>query len=169
MAYQRAKIVDLVDGKIDQDTLHQMLSTPKDPERFEMYVEVLQERMPWDDKIILPLGPKLYIVQKKDTKQWVVRCECGHDFCDWRENWKLHALIHVRDTPEKMEEIYPRLMAPSTNWQVIREFICPECGTVLDVEAPTPWYPIIRDFEPDIDTFYKEWLGLPIPERRDAA
>ncbi|MDO5101634.1 MAG: acetone carboxylase subunit gamma [Lautropia sp.] len=169
MAYQRAKIVDLVDGKIDQDTLHQMLSTPKDPERFEMYVEVLQERMPWDDKIILPLGPKLYIVQKKDTKQWVVRCECGHDFCDWRENWKMHALIHVRDTPEKMEEIYPRLMAPSTNWQVIREFICPECGSVLDVEAPTPWYPIIRDFEPDIDTFYKEWLGLPIPERRDAA
>jgi acetone carboxylase gamma subunit len=34
-----------------------------------------------------------------------------------------------------------------------------------DVEAPTPWYPVIHDFEPDIETFYKEWVNLPVPER----
>ncbi|MDQ0503343.1 acetone carboxylase subunit gamma [Xanthobacter agilis] len=167
MAYTRTKIEDLVEGKIDPDTLHQMLSTPKDPERFATYVEILQERVPWDDKIILPLGPKLYIVQQKVTKTWVVRCECGHDFCGWQENWKLHARIHVRDTPAKLEEIYPRLMAPTPTWQVIREYVCGECGTLHDVEAPTPWYPVIRDFEPDIDAFYSEWLGLPVPERAE--
>jgi acetone carboxylase gamma subunit len=37
------------------------------------------------------------------------------------------------------------------------------------VEAPTPWYPVVHDFEPDIDTFYKDWLGLPVPSRVDAA
>lgn len=167
MAYTRSKIGDLIDGKIDAETHHQMLSTPKDPERFSTYVEVLQERMTWDDRIVLPLAPKLYIVQLKASKQWTVRCECGHDFCDWRENWKLHARIHVRDSQQKMEEIYPRLMAPTATWQTIREYFCPECATLHDVEAPTPWYPIIRDFEPDIDTFYKDWLGLPVPERLD--
>lgn len=168
MAYTRAKIVDLVDGTIDDETLHQMLSTPKDPERFGMYLEILQERLPWKDKIILPLGPKLYIVQMADTKKWVIRSEAGHVFCDWRENWKLHAVIHVRETAEKMEEIYPRLMAPTPSWQVIREYYCPLSGDLLDVESPTPWYPVIHDFQPDIDTFYTQWLGLEIPERAAA-
>lgn len=168
MAYTRTKITDLVDGNIDSETLHQMLSTPKDPERFGTYIEILQERLSWKDKIVLPLAPKLYIIQLQSSKQWKVRCECGHDFCDWRENWKLHAVMHVRDSQEKMEEIYPRLMTPTSTWQVLREYFCPECATLHDVEAPTPWYPIIRDFEPDIDTFYKEWLGLAVPERVDA-
>jgi acetone carboxylase gamma subunit len=74
----------------------------------------------------------------------------------------------MRDTPEALEEIDPRLMASTPSWQVIREFYCPECVTLHDVEAPTPWYPIIRDFEPDIDMFHRDWLGLPIPERSDA-
>jgi acetone carboxylase gamma subunit len=167
MAYQRTKIADLIDGTIDDDTLHQMLSTPKDPERFQTYIEILQERVPWGERIILPLGPKLYLVQHRASKQWTVRCECGHDFCGWRENWKLHARIHVRDTAAQLEEIYPRLMAPSSEWQVIREYYCPHCATLHDVEAPTPWYPVIRDFEPDIEAFYKDWLKLPVPERAD--
>jgi len=168
MAYTRAKIIDLIDGKIDPETHHTMLSTPKDPERFEVYIGILQERMSWTDRIILPLGPKLYIVQHAASKQWKIRCECGHDFCGWKENWKLHALIHVRDTQTKMEEIYPKLMAPTATWQTIREYFCPGCASLHDVEAPTPWYPVMRDFEPDIDTFYKDWLGLSIPERVDA-
>lgn len=165
MAYTESKIRDLVDGTIDQDTLHQMLSTPKDVDRFEKYVKILQERVPWKDKIILPLGPKLFVVQRASDKKWVIRSWAGHDFCGWNENWKLHARIRVRDTPEKMEQIYPKLMAPSTDWQVIREYFCPKSGDLLDVEAPTPWYPVIHDAEPDIDAFYKEWLGLEVPER----
>ena len=140
-------------------------SPPQDKGRFQTYLEVLQEQVPWDDRIILPLGPKLYIVQRKSDKNWVVKSHAGHEFCDWRENWKLHAVMRVRETPAAMEEIYPRLMAPSTEWQVIREYFCPLSGDLLDVEAPTPWYPIIHDFEPDIDAFYKNWLGLEVPER----
>jgi acetone carboxylase gamma subunit len=31
-----------------------------------------------------------------------------------------------------------------------------------DVEAPTPWYPVIHDFQPDLKTFF-DWLDLPAP------
>lgn len=165
MSYTEAKIKDLVEGTIDQDTLHQMLSMPKDQDRFVKYIKILQAQVPWDDKIILPLGPKLFIVQRSTDKHWVVRSWAGHDFCHWKENWKMYAVVRVRDTPEQMEKIYPKLMAPSTDWQVIREYFCPKSGDLLDVEAPTPWYPVIHDFEPDIDTFYEKWLGLEIPER----
>ena len=165
MAYTKAKIRDLVDGKIDRDTLHTMLSTPKDKERFQIYLEILQEQVSWKDPIILPLGPKLFIVQRLSGKKWMIRSEAGYDFCEWDQNWKLHARIRVRNTAAQMEELYPRLMAPTPEWQVIREYFCPLSGDLLDVEAPTPWYPVIHDFEPDIDAFYKDWLGLKVPER----
>ncbi|MDD2408494.1 MAG: acetone carboxylase subunit gamma [Tepidiphilus sp.] len=166
--YTKEQIEKLIDGRLDWDTTFRMLAMPKDPERFELYVGVLQERLGWKDKIILPLGPHLYIVQTAADKRWVIKCDCGHEFCDYRQNWKMHAVIYVRDTEEALTEIYPKLMAPDPAWQVYREYYCPECGTLHDVEAPTPWYPVIHDFEPDIEAFYKEWLGLPVPERAAA-
>jgi len=48
---------------------------------------------------------------------------------------------------------------------VYREYYCPECGTMHDVEAPTPWYPVIHEFEPDIEAFYTDWVHLPLPEK----
>lgn len=165
--YTQDQVKNLVDGKLDWNTTLQMMMMPKDKERFQLYIEVLQDKVKFKDKIVLPLGPHLYIVQKED-KTWVIKCACGHEFCSPEENWKLHANIYVRDTKEKMEEVYPYLLASHTDWQVYREFICPnpECASLLDVEAPTPWYPIIHDFKPDIETFYKDWLGIPMPERK---
>lgn len=55
--------------------------------------------------------------------------------------WK--SIHYVRDTEEAMTEVYPKLMAPGTQWQVYREYYCPSCVTMHDVEAPTPWYPVI--------------------------
>lgn len=163
--YTKEEIKYLVEGNLDWETTFRMLSMPKDSNRFQMYLEVLQEKVDFKDKIILPLGPHLYIVQKAD-KKWLIQCGCGHEYCAPEENWKLYANVYVRDTAEKMEEIYPRLLASDTQWQVYREYICPKCGTLHDVEAPTPWYPVIHDFEPDIKTFYEDWLKLPMPERK---
>jgi acetone carboxylase gamma subunit len=165
--YTREQVKNLVEGKLDWDTTLRMLSMPKDPDRFEKYVEALQKKLDWDDRIVLPLGPHLHIVQSANSKKWVIKCDCGHEFCGWRENWKLHANLYVRQTEEEMTEVYPKLMAPDTDWQVYREYYCPQCGTMHDIEAPTPWYPVIHDFEPDIDAFYKEWVKLPLPERAD--
>lgn len=160
--YTKKQVTDLVNGELDWDSLHRMLSMPKDKERYGQYMEVLQEQVSWDDRIILPLGPHLFIAETASDKSLVTKCRCGHDFGDYRQNWKLNALIYVRDEEEKMNEVYPKLMAPDTNWQVYREYCCPTCGTMHDVEAPTPWYPVIHDFQPDLQTFFR-WLDLPAP------
>ena len=163
--YTNEQVAHLVEGTLDWETTLRMLSMPKDQGRFGQYLDALQAKVSFPHLIVLPLGPLLYIVQSAKTKEWVTQCDCGHVFGDYRENWKLNAAIYVRDTEEAMTEVYPKLMAPDTQWQAYREYYCPTCGTMHDVEAPTPWYPVIHDFEPDIEAFYKDWLGLPVPER----
>lgn len=160
--YDKKTIEELIDGTIDFFKLKEMLSGFKDPERFDTYLDICQERVRWEDRILLPVGLHLYIVQKESGDR-IVKCDCGHEFCDYRDNWKLNTLIYVRDTEEKLEELYPKLLAPDPEWQVIREYCCPSCGVQLEVENVTPWYPVIKDFEPDIDAFYEEWLGRPVP------
>ena len=54
-----------------------------------LYEVITQKKVNWSDKIVLPLGPHLYIAQNAKTKQWVTKCDCGHEFGDYRENWKL--------------------------------------------------------------------------------
>jgi acetone carboxylase, gamma subunit len=136
MPYTVEQVEHLIDGTLDWETVHWMLSEPKDIEGFGIYRQILQERVSWDDPILLPLGPHLYIVVNK-SNNWVVKCECGHECCDYQENWKLEALIYVRDTKDRLSELYPTLMAPDPEWQVIREYYCPQCGTQLEVENPT--------------------------------
>jgi len=162
--YTKKQVADLVKGDLDWDTVHLMLSMPKDNDRYKLYMEVLNDNVDYDDKVILALGPRLNVVERKADQEIVVMCDCGHDFGDYRKNWKLGALIYVRDSEEKMEQIYPAIMAPDTNWQVYREYYCPSCGTQHDVEAPTPWYPVMHDIQPDLKTFF-EWLEMPAPAK----
>jgi acetone carboxylase gamma subunit len=126
--YTKEQVKYLVEGKLDWDTKLRMLSMPKDQDRFVKYVAVLQEKVTWPDRIVLPLGPHLYIVQAVGTNKWMIKCDCGHEFCDWRENWKLHANIYVCDTEEAMNEVYPTLMAPDAAWQVYREYTARRWG-----------------------------------------
>jgi len=163
--YTQEQVNNMVAGTLDWDTTFRMLSMPKDADRFAMYLQTLQANVTFPDKIVLPLSPHMYIVQSVNTKKWIVKCDCGHEFCGYKENWKLFANIYVRDNAEAMAEVYPKFMSPDTNWQVYREYYCPSCGVMHDVEAPVPWYPVIHDFEPDIETFYKEWVNMPVPEQ----
>jgi len=160
--YDKKLIGELIDGTLEFYQLKTMMSSHKDKDRFDIYLSVMQDRVPWDDPILLPIGEHLFIVQKQDGSR-IVKCDCGYEFCDYKDNWKLHANIFVRDTEEKMNEVYPKLMAPDSEWQVLREYYCPSCASQLEVEAVTPWYPVIKDFEPDIDTFYNEWINTPLP------
>jgi len=159
--YEKETLEKLIDGKLSWPEVKNIMSSFKDPDRFDKYVEILQERVPWDDRILLPLGLHLYIVEKEDGPR-VVKCDCGHEFGDYHENWKLEALVHVRDTEEKLQEVYPPLMHSNPEWVVLREYYCPGCKTQLEVEAVPPGYPVIFDFQPDLETFYREWLGREI-------
>jgi acetone carboxylase gamma subunit len=94
----------------------------------------------------------------------VVKCRCGHGFGDYRINWKLSSLIHVRDDEESLGEIYKGREMPDPSWTQLREYICPGCGAQLEVEAVPRGCPPDFEFLPDLDTFYSEWLGRPLPD-----
>jgi acetone carboxylase gamma subunit len=161
-SYTREQIEDLIEGKLPFSDLHRMMSSFKDPDRFDKYLAILEDRVPWDDRILLPYGGHLYIVQKAGGER-VVKCDCGQEFGDYRTNWKLSALIYVRNTVESYREVYPEMMHALPEWMELREFYCPGCSTLLEVEAVPPGYPIVFDFLPDLETFYRDWLGRDLP------
>jgi acetone carboxylase gamma subunit len=154
-------IKNLIDGKLTHEELYRIISGDKDPGRFKLMLKVLQERVGWDEKIILPVSDRLFIVCK-DGKP-VVKCSCGFEFGDYRENWKLKARIYVRDNEEAMKEIYKEYLGANPEWTELREYYCPRCYALLEVEAVPAGYPVIFDFLPDIKTFYQEWLGEELP------
>lgn len=165
MSYSKKDLEDLYGGKLPWTTIKEFMSQPKDDDRFEKYLEILQERVPWPERILLPLGEHIYIVEKDGER--VVKCDCGHEFGDYRRNWKLSALVFVRDTREKLEEVYPGVRCPDPRLCEVREFYCPGCGALLKVESVPVGYPILFDFLPDVDAFYREWLHKPLSEKKE--
>ncbi len=159
--YSKAVIADLVDGKLPWKTLKEMMSSYKDADRFDKYVAVLQERVAWKERILLPLGPHLFIV-RKDDGGIVTKSSSGFEFGDYRENWKLKARIYVRNSNEAYREIYPALMHADPLWMELREYYDPFDGTLLEIEVVPPGYPILHSFQPDLEGFYRDWLGRPL-------
>ena len=165
ISYDKEDLRDLYGGILPWEKVKEIMSNPKDDDRFDKYIEILQEQVPWTERILMPLGLHLYIVQKGDER--VVKCDCGHEFGDWRKNWKLSALIFVRDTVDKLEEIYPGLRCPDPALSEIREYYCPGCAALLKVESLSKGCPAVFDALPDIDTFYRDWLGRPLPDEKE--
>lgn len=164
-SYEKSEIADLLDGDLPWPKTKAMMSSHKDDDRFETYVSVLQDRVDWNDPIILPIGEHLFIVEGANDR--VVKCTCGREFGSYQQNWKLQALIRLRDDHESIGEIYPGRQMCDPEWMEIREFICPGCVRLLEVEAAPPGFPIVFDFQPDLETFYSDWLGKPFPQRAD--
>jgi acetone carboxylase gamma subunit len=160
VSYTDKQIRDLLDGALPWAQLHQIMSAYKDAGRFQAYRRILQERVSWPDRILLPLTDRLYIVDREDGA--VVKCSCGHELGDYRQNWKLSTLVRVRRTAEELAEIYGPF-ACDPDWMELREFLCPGCGALLEVDAAVPGYPVTFDFLPDLATFYREWLREPVP------
>lgn len=157
-----ATLGQLLDGQLPWDDVHHVQSSYKDPQRFDTYLKVLQSRVEWGEPIVLPLTPHLAIVKSADGS-YVVKCLCGQEFGDYRRNWKLSALINVRDTEASLAELYPGPRCPDPEKNEIREFFCPNCGRQLEVDAVPPGYPILANFTPDLRAFYEDWLGRPLP------
>jgi acetone carboxylase gamma subunit len=163
--YSKDEIRDLIDGKLPWPKAKAIISAPKDDDRFDKYLEILQERVPWKERILLPLGEHLYIAEKDGER--IVKCDCGYEYGDYRENWKLKALIYVRDTEEKLDEVFFGPRKPSPKFCSVREYYCPGCGAQLEVETVPVGYPAIFDFLPNLDAFYGEWLGRPLETEKE--
>jgi len=159
--YDISEIERLIDGKLPWTRVQEIMKAAKDSDRFQKWVQILQARVPWNEKILLPLTTNLFIVQQGDDR--VVKCRCGQNFGDYRVNWKLNALIYVRDDSEKLNEVYRGREQPDPEWIQLREYYCPGCGSQLEVEAVPRGTPPDFEFLPDLDTFYREWLGKPLP------
>lgn len=164
-AYDVSEIERLVDGKLPWSRVQEIMKAPKDPDRFDKWVSILQKRVPWKERILLPLTPYLFIVAKDGQR--IVKCRCGHEFGDYRVNWKLFASIFVRDSEETFAEIYRGREQPDPNWVQIREYYCPGCAAQLEVEAVPRGCPPDFELLPDLDTFYREWLGRPLPDESE--
>ena len=158
--YPKDVIRDLIEGTLPWEQTRQIMSGYKDAGRFKTYIQVLQEQVRWDDRILLPLGEHLFIVL--DGNVGTVKCTCGHTFGDFRSNWKLEANILVRNDEESLREILGR-GGPDPEWQEVREFICPGCATLLEVDVAIVGHPVVFDFQPDLVSFYRDWLAEPLP------
>lgn len=155
----------LVDGDIGRDDARELLKmNPKDAERFWTYLEVLAERVPWTARILLRLSDHLYVVAK-DGGGRIVKCDCGQEFGDYRANWKTESAMRVRTTEAEFNEVYyPPALAPEPGYNEIREFFCPGCFVQLAVEVVPPGYPLLFEALPDLDRFYREFLGRPLAD-----
>jgi N-methylhydantoinase B len=153
----------LLDERLSRREVKRIQSAYKDPDRFENWVELLQSRVEWEDPIVLPVGEGLNIVRRLSDSRLVIRCDCGHDLGDHDRNWKLDALIRVRDSVESMREVYPAMAHGDPDWVELRELFCPSCARQLEVEAAPPGFPLVHDFLPDVEGFYRGWLERELP------
>jgi acetone carboxylase gamma subunit len=153
----------MLEGDLSWEQLKPIISDQKDPNRFDIIMKILQEKVKFKEKILLPLHEHLYIVSKNGER--IVKCDCGYEFGDYKINWKTKCRVNVRDTFEQIEQLYPKDMGSDPQWEELREYFCPGCFTLLDVEAVPPGYPTIFNFLPDIDTFYEKWLGRKAPDK----
>ena len=163
--YDVREIEQLVDGKLPWPRVQEIMKEAKDTERFDKWLDILQHRATWPERILLPLTPALFVVQKGSER--IVKCRCGQEFGDYRVNWKLYSLIHVRDSVDALDQVYRGTQQPDPSWVQIREYYCPGCGSQLEVEAVPRGTPPDFEFLPDLDTFYAKWLGKPLPDAQE--
>ena len=60
----RETLEALLDEKLSRREVKDIQSGYKDPDRFEKWLAVLQERVSYDDPIVLPMGEGLNAVEK---------------------------------------------------------------------------------------------------------
>jgi N-methylhydantoinase B/acetone carboxylase alpha subunit len=160
---ERDTLAALLDEQLSRAEVKEIQSGYKDPDRFEKWIDVLQQRVRYDDPIVLPVGEALNVVRRRSDGELVIRSDAGHDFCRFDQNWKMNAPMLVRDSDELLEEIYPRMAHCDPEWMELREFYCPASGRLLETEAVIPGYPVVHEFLPDIEGFYRGWLGREVP------
>lgn len=163
--YAKEELALLIDGKLGWDRVQEIIKDSKDSDRFEKMVSIYQGRVAFKDPIIMPLTPHLFIVQK--GKDYVIKCDCGQEYGDYRVNWKLYSNIFVRETDEDLEAVYPGVQKPDSDFCEVREYYCPGCGAQLEVETVPPGMPADFEFLPDLEAFYGEWLKKPLKEKTE--
>ena len=69
----------------------------------------------------------------------------------------------MRNPVESLWKIYRPYEHSNPEWMELREFYCPGCYALLEVEAVPPGNRVIFDLKPDLETFCKKILGRDLP------
>ncbi|MBC8274662.1 MAG: hypothetical protein H8E40_06825 [Chloroflexi bacterium] len=78
-----------------------------------------------------------YLEIVKQNGKNVIRCmKCGYEFCRAEENYKKHALLRERELCDVLNPIY--CLSGEKPFVHLQEFICPGCGTLLEVDVVCP-------------------------------
>jgi N-methylhydantoinase B len=86
-------------------------------------------------KVMLRIHENLEVVEKEDKKKVIHCMRCGYEFCEADDNYKLYALLRERD----LKDIRLRsLINGEPIFVTYQEYICPECGTLLEVDNYSP-------------------------------
>ncbi|MDY6862301.1 MAG: hydantoinase B/oxoprolinase family protein [Thermodesulfobacteriota bacterium] len=100
-----------------------------------------------DGKKKIRITEYLFVVDKEGVP--VIVCDrCGFLFCKAVENYKLYALFDERLSGQIGLSVanHPE----DDSGMVYREFFCPGCGVLLEVEATMKGSPILYDMEPSL-------------------
>jgi acetone carboxylase gamma subunit len=152
----------LVDGDLPWNELaSDLLPNPKDKDRFQKVRQAYEERVDWNDPILMPLNDHLFVVGTENGRK--IKTACGEVLCDANANWKKSCQVRVREDEDELAELYGPEQTPAWSFQ-LREFMCPRCYELVEVESLPSAYPVVRRFKPDIDEFYEEWLDEPAPD-----
>jgi len=152
----------LVQRKLSWEELLGLMRAPKSQTRFDETLAALQAEVEWPEPILLPLGENLFIVARDGRA--IVKTRAGAELGPWDGNWKMNCRVIVRRTREELLAIYPAGdLTIDSELVEIREFLCPVSGTLLDVDCVPPTFPVEVDFTPDLETFYRDWLGRELP------
>ena len=67
---ERETLEALLDEKLSRREVKEIQSGYKDPDRFDKWLSILQDRVAWNDPIVLPLGEALYVSAAPRTGSW---------------------------------------------------------------------------------------------------
>jgi N-methylhydantoinase B len=88
---------------------------------------------------LMPIGEYLEVIEADNQK--VVRCRCNYQFGPITQNWKHYAakVIAPDESTGRLVKCHDELE--------IREYICPNCGVLLDVDVARKDDPLFWDIE----------------------
>jgi N-methylhydantoinase B/oxoprolinase/acetone carboxylase alpha subunit len=122
-------------------------------ERFRRELEAEETlQLPKNGSNTITVGKELfkltpYVSVAETNKGKGLTCSrCGHYYCDAGENFKHYSLVYDRDP----KEIYGDRFGADKDWMIFREFYCPGCGSMVEVEATPVCTPIFNNYEVEI-------------------
>ena len=136
----------------------------KDPDRFEKWLSVLQERVAYEDPIVLPVrrGPEHRAAALRRASS-SIRSDAGDDFCRSERELEDARAVFVRDTDERYGRSTRSWATRRATGQQLREYYCPLVRAPARDRGRAARLPGLHEYLPDIEGFYRGWLGREVP------